>query len=115
MKIVLNNSYGGFGLSNKAISMILERKGIPFKQERYECSDFFTDANTGEVIDLVYDLERSDPDLVAVVEILEDEVNTDYSDLIVYDLPEGTHYQINEYDGFESLYLRDEMFWKVAT
>jgi hypothetical protein len=53
-KIVINACIGGFGLSDEAIAMFRERKGIT-ADERATYAD---------------EIERDDPDLIAVVEVL---------------------------------------------
>jgi hypothetical protein len=53
-KIVINTCFGGFGLSDEAIAMFRERKGIA-ADERATYAD---------------EIERDDPDLIAVVEVL---------------------------------------------
>ena len=35
-------------------------------------------------------------------------------DLTIFWLPEGTAFRIHEYDGSESVEIRDEMDWKIA-
>jgi hypothetical protein len=35
-------------------------------------------------------------------------------DLTICWLPEGTHFKINEYDGSESIEVRDEVLWTIA-
>ena len=42
MKIVVNRCFGGFGLSDKAIEMVMKRKGLNcfrYKQTKYTYSD----------------------------------------------------------------------------
>jgi hypothetical protein len=42
MKVVVNKCFGGFGLSDKAIEMVMNRKGLDcfrYKQTKYKCSD----------------------------------------------------------------------------
>jgi len=78
MKMVLNQCYGGFGLSDKACEML----GIEYDGE----------------------MERTDPRLIAVVESLGEEANGDYAELEIVEIPdETTDWDISEYDGFESL------------
>ena len=98
-KIVFNACYGGFGLSDKAVARYWEIKGLPVP-------DDFTR------FDLVED--RSDPVLVQVVEELGKKANTDYSNLQIRELPAGTKYRIDEYDGSESVMTQDEYTWSVA-
>lgn len=85
MKVVVNKRYGGFGLSEKARKML-----------------------NAEDITKVWELEetenRNNPELINVVETLGDEVNTRFSELAVVEIPEtATDWEINEYDGFETV------------
>ena len=50
------------------------------------------------------DINRSDPDLVAVVEEIGKEANTWVSDLAVVEIPEDVDWVIQEYDGLESIH-----------
>jgi hypothetical protein len=90
MKVVVNKCYGGFGLSTKARKML-----------------------HAEDIAKVWELEetenRNNPELINAVETLGDEVNTRSSELKVVTLPEDTtDWEINEYDGFETVtYVRN--------
>lgn len=52
--------------------------------------------------------DRSDPDLVAVVESLGDKANGKHAKLKVIEIPNGTDYEIDEYDGFESIHERHQ-------
>ena len=61
-----------------------------------------------EDITKVWELEetenRNNPELINVVETLGDEVNTRSSELAVVEIPEtATDWEINEYDGFETV------------
>jgi len=98
-KIVYNDCYGGFGLSDKAVARYWELKGLPVH-------DAFTR----------YDLEddRADPVLVQVVEELGQDAGDVFSNLQIRELPEGTLYRIDEYDGRETVMTQDEYTWRVA-
>lgn len=77
MKIVLNECYGGFSVSEKWAT-----------DHGYASS---------------WNVNRMDPELIAAVEARE-EVNSPYSRLIVVEIPEeATDWKINEYDGMESI------------
>ncbi len=78
MKVVLNNCYGGFGLSDEAIEMLGS--------------------------DRPYDLDRTDPKLVEVVEKLGLRANGPLADLRVVDIPENVEYYIDDYDGIETIH-----------
>ena len=84
MKVVFNNCYGGFGLSDKALEMISFIKGYYVKESDFSSAE-----------------SRIDPDLVYVVEKLGKEANTSYSNLQIKEIFEP--YRIEEYDGRESV------------
>jgi hypothetical protein len=98
-KIVYNACYGGFGLSNKAVARYWELKGLPVPDDfsRYDLED-----------------DRTDPILVQVVEELQEEADTAFSDFQIRELPAGTLYRIDEYDGSETVMTQDEYTWRVA-
>jgi hypothetical protein len=96
-KIVYNACYGGFGLSDEA--------EIRYRE--------LTDNINNEDFD-VYDIERTDPALVQVVEELGKKANGLSANLFITQLPTGTKYHIDEYDGLESVMTIDSYDWKVA-
>ena len=83
-KVVINNCYGGFGLSNKALELIAQRK------------------NTTERINH-WGLQRDDADLIAVIEELGTAAEGNCSELKIEEFDEGVKYTISEYDGSESI------------
>jgi hypothetical protein len=83
-KVVINNCYGGFGLSNKALELIAKRK------------------NTTDRINH-WSLQRDDKDLIAVIEELGTEAEGRCSELKILEFDEGVEYTISEYDGSESI------------
>lgn len=85
MKVVINGCYGGFGLSGQAIDWIKARPG----KETWS-------GYGGEI-------ERSDPDLVLCVEALGPAANGEFARLRVVEIPDGTDYSIEEYDGNEHI------------
>ena len=62
------------------------------------------------------DIERNDPALVQVVEEMGEAANGDCycSKLKSAEVPAGTQYRIDEYDGLESVMTIDCYDWKVA-
>lgn len=66
--------------------------------------------------DVIYssDIDRTDPDLVSVVEVLGPFASGRYSNLIVEEIPDGTLYKLDTYDGMESLITQDDDDWLVA-
>jgi len=81
MKIVINDCYGGFGLSDAAL-------------ERYNTL-------TGKSVEYFWDLERDDPVLVQVVEQMGEVANGKYSELKIVEVPDGVKWYIHEYGGME--------------
>lgn len=81
-KIVINCEHGGFGLSEQAQLRYRELAGIPLSEFRWQ-------------------LDRSDPHLVHVVEELGAQANGPYAQLKVVEIPDGVIWQIDEYDGCE--------------
>jgi hypothetical protein len=50
------------------------------------------------------DLNRSDPILVRVVEEMGSKANGNFAELKVVEIPDGVQYEIDEYDGMESIH-----------
>jgi len=94
-KIVYNNCYGGFGLSEKAVLHYAKLKGIT-------CT--FNDT----------DIARDDSILAQVVEELGPKANGAHACLCIRELESGTKYIIDEDDGMESILTDDELDWKIA-
>jgi hypothetical protein len=131
MKIVINRCYGGFEMSRKAEDEYLRRKGKQayfYKQTKYEFrngvneyqriladdNEFFhytTTKDLGETCNKFPDktlfmdrsVERTDPDLICVVEHLGKAASGPCSELSIIDIPDGIEYEIDEYDGLESV------------
>lgn len=141
-KIVYNACYGGFGLSEEAIILYAKIKGTSiFPEKNNGLTTYWTippEEREGKVIEdnkwyscsleerqasnafykahVIYDrdFERDDPVLVQVVEELGDAANGFCAKLRIADIPAGTPYRIDEYDGFESVDTNDSYEWKIA-
>jgi hypothetical protein len=129
-KIVVNGCFGGFGLSDTAVRRYAEIAGITLYEhtdefefvtwatvpreeyERMTLEGDFLAANEAHFS--VYNLSRTDPILVQVVEELGDAANDLYADLYIVEVPAGTQYRIDEYDGRESVMTIDDYEWSVA-
>lgn len=100
-EVVINGSYGGFGLSEKAIARLLEL-GCTRKQITECLVNPYNEEG----------LLRHDPRLVQVVKELGEEASGSSSDLVIEELPHGTTcYRIEEYDGSESVVTPMRMKW----
>ncbi len=133
-KIVYNACYGGFGLSDEAIERYAELKGITiYKNNKrefgishyYRCpvEDYLRiqdecnesgDHSKSNGLYYYPDYDRADPILVQVVEELGDAANRSCADLQIEEVPAGTLYRIDEYDGKESVMTQRDYDWKVA-
>ena len=89
MKIVINQSYGGFSLSPAAEAAWESRTQREFES---------------------WDIPRHDPDLVAIVELFGRDADGPYAELTVVTIP-GNKYRIHEYDGAETLYTPETTKW----
>jgi len=128
-KIVINKCYGGFGLSHKAVMRYAEIKGIklyPYldditkniykeratfdnpeifvnyttKPKKRDSSDKWINDNYFSL----YNIERTDPALIQVVSEMGNEANSRHSELKIVNVPDGVEWEIEEYDGFESIH-----------
>jgi len=99
-KVVYNNCYGGFGLSREAVLLGRKLSNNPNWCGPCIKGDFW---KPGEPVKYNHgggsNLERTDPILVQVVEQLGERANGMYASLVIENVPEGTAYRIDEYDG----------------
>ena len=124
MKIVINTNFGGFGLSLGALYLLikLDSKGI----ERIPENSFWSGGASGLkpfALDKDYSIvgsevglfkngivyiwdstNRTDHDLVDVVESMGEKANGEFARLKVVKIPDGTAYEIDDYDGVESIH-----------
>ena len=49
---------------------------------------------------------REDPVLIEVVEELGKRTNSPFSELVIVDIPDGMEYEIDDYDGVETLHQK---------
>lgn len=142
-KIVYNACYGGFGLSEQAVARYAELKGLTLYPEtnHYGLVTYWLvppDQRTGFLSDEAFKAEddfekraasnrryaeltltpreipRTDPALVQVVEEMGDLASGKYGHLRIEEVPEGTRYRIDEYDGNERVMTIDDYDWSVA-
>ena len=94
MKIAINSRFGGFWLSSLAEEKIAERKGY-----------------TVRGFDNLFRGERTDPDLIAVIEELGEKASHRVANIRVIEIPDGIEYKIIEYDGWETV-LEEGHYWE---
>ena len=119
MKIVINTCFGGFGLSDIAIERYFELNGISWKAKikgLFNSHRYYYYSITEEELDmidcdieqhkfslnyLIEDIDRTDPNLIKVVEELGRIANGSFSKLKIIEIPDEVDYTIDEYDGNE--------------
>lgn len=94
VKIAYNADFGGFGLSVAAVARGCELSDDPTWSH--------------------YGLPRHDPVLVQVIEELGEAASSEHSDVCLREVPAGTRYFIEEYDGSERVRTVDNIEWTVA-
>ena len=61
------------------------------------------------------DIDRTDPILISVVETMGSEAaSSPYAKLYIAEIPNGTQYKIDTYDGIEELITKDDDIWRTA-
>lgn len=138
-KIAYNRCFGGFGLSHTAVLRFAELKGIklysfvsdysdgkrgdykPYTTEEgrsptihYCTTPEFSNESYWSEYDAIRNGSRHDPDLIKVIEELGPKANGDCAQLAIAELPSGTLYRIDEYDGRESVETNSSYEWTVA-
>ena len=95
MKIVINTCYGGFSVSEKVFNELgLEWDGYGYLRNSY----FGIESDN-------WDAYRSDPRLIAAVEkIGVEESSNRYSSLKVVEIPDGIEWDLDDYDGIETIH-----------
>jgi hypothetical protein len=127
MKIVINECYGGFGLSYEGVMRYAELKGIKLYSEIKSslCTYYLTSLEDRIVYDREtfnklslderkeynekysaqifnwYKIERNDPALIQVVEEMGEKSFGEHAKLSIVEIPDGVSWTIEEYDGSE--------------
>jgi len=111
MKVVINVRYGGFSLSEAASDMFLDRKGVAYEKRVDPAysnligAEYYSPGHVGEdeyyLSTRSFTDDRSDADLVAVVEELGSAANGDHAELMIVEIPDDVKWHIHEYDGME--------------
>lgn len=108
-KVVINKCWGGFGLSDEAVELYGKLSGLdlikyndPDVPRMVSCGStyFFDEIDDGNFFD-ESEIERDDPNLVRVVELLGEKASAQLSKLKIVEIPEDVHFTIGEYDGQE--------------
>ncbi len=110
MKVAINQCYGGFSISYRALDEILTRKGIKFDRVHFGNGRHFsyytqgcehTDANYIRHNHLLLGADRTDPILIEVIEELGEDANGHLAHIVIMDIPDSTEWHIVNDDGME--------------
>ena len=101
MKVAFNTCYGGFSLSDKAVSMLNEMKGLKGEDKLDGYSYCYVGPN--------YPL-RHDPDLIRVIEQLGEQANGACARIQIRQI-NGVRYIIEGYDGIETVLEPKDIHW----
>lgn len=112
MKVVINADFGGFGLSDEAVRAFFKRKNwnLVEQEDKYGHTHFYKDKISDDCYFSDYSLDRTDSDLVAVVEELGERGGSRYSCLKIVEIPDDVKWHIHEYDGLEHV-AEDHRTW----
>lgn len=107
MKVVINQDFGGFSLSDAAFEKYLLVKGLPFKKVPGKYNSYFYENNSDstDTPEMYWenDIPRNDPLLVEIVEELGENASGPYASLKVVEIPDDVEWEISEYDGREHI------------
>lgn len=99
MKVIINECFGGFGLSKFGWDKLMEIKNDnTLKSKDPNAEDFRYDK------DLIYLLETYGSNVIGGF----------YSSLKIVDIEKDTKFRICEYDGLESIETMDSIDWIIA-
>lgn len=104
MKIVINDTYGGFGLSNLGTELYGDLAGLNLISgvTRFGDTEYYHNSVHDDNYFSVRSIARDCVHLVATVEQLGSEVASGrYARLKVVEIPDGVEWHIEEYDGSE--------------
>ena len=128
MDVVINGCFGGFSLSDEAEDLYAKKSGFDLfryteKEGKYirgsstswisytfkkDLGDSFDKLPSDEDSGYWYsrDIDRACPILVDVVKELGDKANGNCASLDIVEIPDGVEYEIDDYDGSESIHER---------
>ena len=105
MEIVVNKCFGIFSVSRKAVEFMAERGNEQAKAEILSSKDnSYTDSYYGYSEKFNSEYSRTDPDLILAVKTLKNKANGRCSKLKVVKIPDGIEWEINNYDGMETIH-----------
>ncbi len=121
MKIIINRCYGGFRLSEKALMWLHKNKG--WKITDYNKNGYGYKDKSAKIVRASKphfgtphyaiserDELRVDKDVMECIEKLGDKANSKYSKFKIVEIPDDIEWEIDEYDGIESVHEKHEVW-----
>ena len=104
-KIVINNCWGGFGLSDEAMRRYAELAGMKLLEDVNEYGDvnFYLNEINEDSYFTAWSIDRDDPNLVKVVEEMGEKSHSVYSILKIIEIPDDVKWEIDDWDGREHI------------
>ena len=94
MKIAVNKRYGGFGVS-KDVFKLLNKEWDGYGYLSNE--DF-------NIKDDNYYAYRTNQDLIKAIEKAGNKASGELAEVVIIEIPDGIEYEINDYDGIETVH-----------
>jgi len=111
MKVVINTCFGGFDISSAAFEEVLRRKNVAYEKTPAKHNfvgnefDYWKAGQAGEddacLSSYDYREDRTDADLIAVIEEMGEASFGWAADLKIVEVPDNVDWYIHEYDGLE--------------
>jgi hypothetical protein len=117
MKVVINRCFGGFGLSHEAImkyAALAQIDMIAVEKDKTSTMlpwEYYVGKVSDETYWSEYDISRTDPSLVKVVEQMGADANGFAAELKVVEIPDDILWHLCEYDGIEHI-AEDHRTWR---
>jgi len=111
MKIVINNCFGGFSISRKAVEFMANLGSSQARAELESMEDNSHNCYYGYSERYNFEYDRADPYLIKAVETLGCEANSRFSDLKIIEIPEGVNWEIINHDGLETVHEKHRMWF----
>jgi hypothetical protein len=101
MKVLINDCYGGYGISLEAEQLYLQKKGISYEllEEKFGVGKYLINGK-----ETYLQLRRDDQVLIEVFEEIGSErASGIHAELSISEIPDGADYSMHEYDGIEHI------------
>jgi len=110
MKVVINRCFGGFSISKEAAELMAEMGCERAKKELQETKDSEQFYGYGIVEGMPDGYDRTSKYLVAAVEKLGNKASGKLANLKVVEIPDDVEYEIDDYDGSESIHEKHRIW-----